>query len=238
MTPQLQQAIRLLQLPVLELQAQVQEALESNVMLEAEEDEQIDLTSLDQPAPVARTRTARRRRPTRSWSKWRIRGRSPPRRPGDGRAQDDDDRPLEFTDDRERDLHQHLIWQLEVSRLDPRAGLDRRGARRRAERRRLPDGKHGRDRTQPERRPARDRAGRRAGARVHPDAGPGGHRRAIRIGMHLPAARAARARRRRAANSRSGSRGTTCRQSRTAALPRCAQALARGRGRACTRRWR
>ncbi len=39
---------------------------------------------------------------------------------GDGRAQDDDDRPLEFTDDRGRDLHQHLVWQLEVSRLDPR----------------------------------------------------------------------------------------------------------------------
>ena len=51
MTPQLQQAIRLLQLPVLELQAQVQEALETNVMLEAEEDEQLDLGSLDQPAP-------------------------------------------------------------------------------------------------------------------------------------------------------------------------------------------
>ena len=39
MTPQLQQAIRLLQLPVLELQAQIQQALESNVMLEAEEEE-------------------------------------------------------------------------------------------------------------------------------------------------------------------------------------------------------
>ena len=39
MTPQLQQAIRLLQLPVLELQAQVQQALETNVMLEADEDE-------------------------------------------------------------------------------------------------------------------------------------------------------------------------------------------------------
>jgi len=50
MTPQLQQAIRLLQLPVLELQAQVQQALESNVMLEAEEDEVVELTSLDQPA--------------------------------------------------------------------------------------------------------------------------------------------------------------------------------------------
>src|SRR5882757_8100395 len=39
MTPQLQQAIRLLQLPVLELQAQIREALESNVMLEGDEEE-------------------------------------------------------------------------------------------------------------------------------------------------------------------------------------------------------
>jgi RNA polymerase sigma-54 factor len=37
MTPQLQQAIRLLQLPVMELQMQIQEALEQNVMLEADE---------------------------------------------------------------------------------------------------------------------------------------------------------------------------------------------------------
>ena len=41
MTPQLQQAIRLLQLPVLELQAQIREALESNVMLEAEEEDTV-----------------------------------------------------------------------------------------------------------------------------------------------------------------------------------------------------
>ena len=38
MTPQLQQAIRLLQLPTIELQAQVLEALETNVLLEAEEE--------------------------------------------------------------------------------------------------------------------------------------------------------------------------------------------------------
>ena len=36
MTPQLQQAIRLLQLPSLELQAHVRETLETNVMLEAD----------------------------------------------------------------------------------------------------------------------------------------------------------------------------------------------------------
>src|SRR2546423_4858102 len=38
MTPQLQQAIRLLQLPALELQAHIREVLESNVMLEAMEE--------------------------------------------------------------------------------------------------------------------------------------------------------------------------------------------------------
>src|SRR6185503_15494768 len=39
MTPQLQQAIRLLQLPVMELQTQIQTALDENVMLEVEEPE-------------------------------------------------------------------------------------------------------------------------------------------------------------------------------------------------------
>ena len=37
MTPQLQQAIRLLQLPVMELQTQILDALEQNIMLEVDE---------------------------------------------------------------------------------------------------------------------------------------------------------------------------------------------------------
>ncbi len=37
MTPQLQQAIRLLQLPIMDLQSQIQEALDENVMLEVDE---------------------------------------------------------------------------------------------------------------------------------------------------------------------------------------------------------
>ena len=99
MTPQLQQAIRLLQLPVLELQAQVQEALESNVMLEAEEDEQVDLSSLDQPAPAGEDADDGEADGPQAdevvvemedpWSES-----STPS--GDGRAQDDDDRPLEL----------------------------------------------------------------------------------------------------------------------------------------------
>jgi RNA polymerase sigma-54 factor len=123
MTPQLQQAIRLLQLPVLELQVQVQEALESNVMLEAEEDEQIDLTSLDQPAPQGEdaedgpdATAAEAEVSVEMEDPWSES--STPS--GEGRAPDDDDRPLEFSDERGRDLHQHLIWQLEISPLDAR----------------------------------------------------------------------------------------------------------------------
>ena len=131
MTPQLQQAIKLLQLPLLELQVQVQEALESNVMLEQEEDEAIDLASLDQATPagepdaevggeaesggdaddsVADEVVVEMEDP---WAES-----STPS--GDGARSDDDDRVLEFSDSRDNDLHQHLTWQLEVSRLDPR----------------------------------------------------------------------------------------------------------------------
>ena len=123
MTPQLQQAIRLLQLPVLELQAQVQDALESNVMLEVEEEEQIDLTSLDQPAPQGED-SEDRPEATAEEAEVSVEMEDPwsesSTPSGEGRAPDDDDRPLEFSDDRGRDLHQHLIWQLEVSRLDAR----------------------------------------------------------------------------------------------------------------------
>lgn len=144
MTPQLQQAIKLLQMPVLELQAQVLEALESNVMLETEEDEPIDLLSLEQQAPVERSEDTVHRdddgsdSPDNSGSDeyaadtdgdapdevivemedpWAESSGSI----GDGaRNDDDDDRPLEFSNELGRDLHQHLLWQLETSKLDPR----------------------------------------------------------------------------------------------------------------------
>ena len=130
MTPQLQQAIKLLQLPVLELQAQVQEALETNVMLEQEEDDSIDLTPLDQASPTGEAETESTEGGEASDSDdpgpddvivemedpW-AESSTPS---GDGSRSDDDDRPLEFTDERGRDLHQHLVWQLEISPLDPR----------------------------------------------------------------------------------------------------------------------
>src|SRR5512138_1632413 len=53
MTPQLQQAIRLLQMPALELQAHIRELLESNVMLEPVEDTEATgvLEAVEPPAP-------------------------------------------------------------------------------------------------------------------------------------------------------------------------------------------
>jgi RNA polymerase sigma-54 factor len=49
MTPQLQQAIRLLQLSTLDLQQEIQEALDSNPMLEIEEPQESDDTDRLQP---------------------------------------------------------------------------------------------------------------------------------------------------------------------------------------------
>ena len=49
MTPQLQQAIRLLQLSSMELQVEIQEALESNMMLEIEEEPSSENSELEKP---------------------------------------------------------------------------------------------------------------------------------------------------------------------------------------------
>jgi RNA polymerase sigma-54 factor len=55
MTPQLQQAIKLLQLSSLELQMEVQDALESNMMLELNEEEDIDIGNQDVTGPTDET---------------------------------------------------------------------------------------------------------------------------------------------------------------------------------------
>jgi RNA polymerase sigma-54 factor len=58
MTPQLQQAIRLLQLSALDLRLEVQEALESNLMLEAADDSGVDSVGEAQPEAAADSKTA------------------------------------------------------------------------------------------------------------------------------------------------------------------------------------
>jgi len=126
MTPQLQQAIRLLQLPVLELQAQIREALETNVMLEAE-DEAGSLETGDtaiEPqfeTPTTASETQENRETEQEvdliddpdWGDAQVSG--PSESPWSG-----DDHSQEFSDARGETLQEHLTWQLEMSRLNAR----------------------------------------------------------------------------------------------------------------------
>ena len=50
MTPQLQQAIKLLQLSTLDLQQEIQQVLESNPMLELSEDAELDIPDAAEPS--------------------------------------------------------------------------------------------------------------------------------------------------------------------------------------------
>ena len=127
MTPQLQQAIRLLQLPVMELQAQIREALESNVMLEVEE-EDTALESAEQPehAPSYERETHAETTSAAApeervelidegeWTDHHTTGVS--ETPWSG----DDDRVQEFTDSSGESLQEHLLWQLGLSKLERR----------------------------------------------------------------------------------------------------------------------
>ncbi len=118
MTPQLQQAIRLLQMPTLELQAHIQEVLESNVMLEQEDSEEEAelLTSL---TALEATPTVEVNEPTeveiieQPWAD----------RPGTGsdaaRAEDDEERERELADEHAISLREHLLEQLELAGLRP-----------------------------------------------------------------------------------------------------------------------
>ena len=108
MTPQLQQAIRLLQLPVLELHAEIQEALEENIMLEVEDLPDLPKTNAETTAEVETIKaedqwqaTAAERTQDGGWN-------------GEGR-------PIsEFADESGQTLRDHLLWQLEMEHSTPR----------------------------------------------------------------------------------------------------------------------
>lgn len=135
MTPQLQQAIRLLQLPVLELQAQIREALETNVMLESE-DEAGSLetgepslepqpfessapssspseTSTTEQAEVAEADQPLDPVEDQDWTDSPVTGAAESPWSGDDMSQD-------FSGARGETLQEHLTWQLEMSRLKER----------------------------------------------------------------------------------------------------------------------
>ena len=112
MTPQLQQAIRLLQLPVLDLNAQIQDALEENIMLEMEDLPDVPRTSSESTVEIETikaeetwtTRSTSDRGSDSGWS-------------GEGR-------PIsEFEDESGKTLREHLLWQLEMEDFTPREAL-------------------------------------------------------------------------------------------------------------------
>ena len=108
MTPQLQQAIRLLQLPILDLNAEIQEALEENIMLEMEDLPELPKTSAESTAEVEAIKAddlwqsrAAERTLDSGWN-------------GEGR-------PIsEFADESGQTLREHLLWQLEMEQFSPR----------------------------------------------------------------------------------------------------------------------
>jgi RNA polymerase sigma-54 factor len=108
MTPQLQQAIRLLQLPVLDLNAQIQEALEENIMLEMEDLPDVPTTSAESTAEVE-TIKADELWQTRSAERIQDGGWN-----GEGRP------VSEFADESGQSLRDHLLWQIEMEHFSPR----------------------------------------------------------------------------------------------------------------------
>ena len=120
MTPQLQQAIRLLQMPALELQAHIRELLESNVMLEPVEDTESTgiLEAVEPPAPpepVVRKAESSVEVVEESWGEHSA---GPAETAWN--AGDDDERQQEFSDETGESLQEYLLNQLELARLKPR----------------------------------------------------------------------------------------------------------------------
>ena len=108
MTPQLQQAIRLLQLPVLDLNAQIQEALEENIMLEMEDLPDVPTTSAESTAEVEAIKAD---------ELWQTRSAE---RIQDG-GWNGEGRPVsEFADESGQSLRDHLLWQIEMEHFSPR----------------------------------------------------------------------------------------------------------------------
>ncbi|MBU3069732.1 RNA polymerase factor sigma-54 [Aestuariicella sp. G3-2] len=155
MTPQLQQAIRLLQLSTLDLQAEIQEALDSNPMLEVSEDDHSGADSSEESinTPKEQPESSKDkdsdREPTASaqddqsgvdknsddspegdWgdtipedlpvdTSWDDVYQSAPSGSGLA-AQDGDDSDYEARRGSDESLHQHLMWQLNLTPMSDR----------------------------------------------------------------------------------------------------------------------
>jgi len=111
MTPQLQQAIRLLQLPILELNAQIQDALEENIMLEMEDLPDVPRTSADSTVEIETIKAED------NWQSRAAESIQDGGWNGDGRPTND------FADESGETLREHLLWQLEMEHFTPREAI-------------------------------------------------------------------------------------------------------------------
>ncbi len=111
MTPQLQQAIRLLQLPVLELNSQIQDALEENIMLEMEDLPDVPRTSGETTVEIETIKAED------SWQSSSADRMQDSGWNGDGRPAND------FADESGKTLREHLLWQLEMEQFTPREAI-------------------------------------------------------------------------------------------------------------------
>jgi RNA polymerase sigma-54 factor len=121
MTPQLQQAIRLLQLPIMELQTQIQAALDENVMLEVEESENPIETPTDAAEAAAEPDSDEPEDFTElavaaeaDWGEAQKTG------PSEAPKSAEPPTTFEYADRSEETLRDHLLWQLELENLDSR----------------------------------------------------------------------------------------------------------------------
>lgn len=119
MTPQLQQAIRLLQLPVMELQTQILDALEQNIMLEADEPTGVDAAEAGETPDTGTAEGADETREVEiadetDWDEVQRTG------PSDAPRSSDPGLSFDQPDRSEESLADHLLWQLELENLDTR----------------------------------------------------------------------------------------------------------------------
>ena len=119
MTPQLQQAIRLLQLPVMDLRSQIHEALEQNVMLDVEENNNSTIIEALPDITAAENTRGDTQVEAVSDSEW---AETPRTGLGDSPYSSSDFRgQQEYADRSGQNLSEHLLWQLELENLDDQA---------------------------------------------------------------------------------------------------------------------
>ncbi len=126
MTPQLQQAIRMLQLSTLELQLEIQQTLESNLMLEEGDEFEQDLAEDTEAEEAAEEREEvaelgeelqQETLPDELVvdSVWDDTYDSMPSTPSSSASGSDENREFEYGDSSSEDLREHLLWQVRMS---------------------------------------------------------------------------------------------------------------------------